>query len=97
DEAMAARPKHAISRSSSRHCPSCQASIPDEAILCVKCGFDFQSGKRLTTVVSPGHATTTSTPSDPLRWGGPTILWGMMLSLLAAFLGVIVWAVVARL
>src|SRR5262249_454613 len=33
--------------SGSRTCPSCHAPLPDDAVLCVACGYHFPSGKRL--------------------------------------------------
>src|SRR5688572_22394864 len=30
-------------------CPSCQAALPPDAVLCVQCGFHLLQGKRLTT------------------------------------------------
>jgi ribosomal protein L40E len=33
-----------------RICPVCNADLPREAVLCVRCGFDFRSGKKLNAV-----------------------------------------------
>lgn len=35
-------------------CPKCSAAMPPDAVLCVKCGYNFQTGKQLKTVVMGG-------------------------------------------
>src|SRR5262245_12436242 len=32
-----------------RHCPDCGNRLPREAVVCVNCGLDFQTGRRLKT------------------------------------------------
>jgi hypothetical protein len=41
-------------------CPACAASLPEEAVVCVQCGFDRRTGvKRQTAVSSPApHSST---------------------------------------
>ncbi len=34
-------------------CPSCGASLPEGAVLCVQCGYDFRSGRRVDEEVAP--------------------------------------------
>jgi len=34
-----------------KHCPDCGNRLPREAVVCVNCGLDFQTGKRLQTKV----------------------------------------------
>ncbi len=34
-------------------CPQCEADMPEDAVLCVKCGYDARSGKRLKTRAWP--------------------------------------------
>lgn len=38
----------------SKSCPSCGESIPAAAVLCVACGYDFRTGKRLSTTIDTG-------------------------------------------
>ncbi|MCI0464280.1 MAG: zinc ribbon domain-containing protein [Gemmataceae bacterium] len=33
-------------------CPACDEPLPDDAVLCVNCGLNLQTGKRLKTVVT---------------------------------------------
>jgi len=41
-----------------RVCPSCSASLAADAVLCVKCGLDLRTGKKLATSVSPAKSAT---------------------------------------
>lgn len=34
-------------------CPSCGAELPDGAVLCVQCGYDLRSGRRVDEEVAP--------------------------------------------
>ena len=34
-------------------CPQCEKALPEEAVLCVHCGFDFQTGEQLKRVHKP--------------------------------------------
>ena len=31
------------------NCPECEASLPDDAVLCVSCGLNLKTGRRLKT------------------------------------------------
>lgn len=39
-----------------RQCPSCQTLLAPAAVICVKCGFDPRTNKRLTTAVSSSRS-----------------------------------------
>lgn len=34
----------------SRQCPSCRQEWPEDAVVCVNCGYNFETGKKLKTV-----------------------------------------------
>jgi hypothetical protein len=54
------------------NCPICKASVPKDAVLCVKCGYNFKTGKRLAAVVvesdpveeEPETSAKSSPPAD---------------------------------
>ncbi len=43
EPAKASRPESGI------QCPSCQAPLDENAVICVQCGLDLRTGKKLTT------------------------------------------------
>jgi hypothetical protein len=45
-------------------CPGCRANLPPDAVVCVACGTDLRTGKRLETVVG-GAAPSPSGPCRP--------------------------------
>lgn len=47
-------------------CPSCGASLPEGSVLCVQCGYDFRSGRRVDEEVAPR--------SNPLMIAGVALL-----------------------
>jgi hypothetical protein len=63
----------AVSVPSTRACPHCRASLAADAVVCVSCGTNFQTGA--TTNVSVVKA-----PREPMLngWLGPLILGGVM-------------------
>jgi hypothetical protein len=52
---------HVHEDDAAQHCPACDAKLSDHAIICVACGYDLESGKRLkgtglvATEKSEGH------------------------------------------
>lgn len=34
-------------------CPECGAGVPENAVLCIECGYNFQLGRRIATTASP--------------------------------------------
>lgn len=80
-------------------CPNCGQTMPLEARLCVACGFDTKSGRRLqeATVSGTGSGGLTAVGGvlgSVVRSGG-AILLGTLLSLIGAMLGAALWAVIA--
>ena len=39
---------------STKACPSCGESVPLAGVLCIACGYDFRTGKRLSTTIDTG-------------------------------------------
>lgn len=56
-------------------CPSCGASVPDGAVICVQCGYDFRSGRRVGEEVAPR--------ANPLAIAGVALLVAVAAGLLA--------------
>jgi len=60
-----------------RHCPVCTSSAAPDAVLCVNCGYNFQTGKRLQVQVDGTSHGSTLTPDAsavatvPARAGPP--------------------------
>jgi hypothetical protein len=53
------------------HCPNCGATLPTSAVVCVDCGFNLKSGRRLHTVVEQPDSDTQQ-PRAESRYGfGP--------------------------
>ena len=44
------------SDASGNRCPSCDSVIPENAVLCVACGFNLQTGTHLATIVERGSS-----------------------------------------
>ncbi len=82
-----------------KRCPSCKEPIGLSAVLCVKCGFQLTTGKKLTTsteaeVKKTKKKSSKRKASVGLSMGG-SLLRGTLFSLIGAGLGGIVWAMVA--
>ena len=56
-------------------CPSCGAVVPEGAVLCVQCGYDFRSGRRVDEEVAPR--------SNPLLIAGAALLVAVAAALVA--------------
>jgi hypothetical protein len=68
DQVAAAQPRpQPASRPSGNEatCPDCQAPMPDGAVLCTACGFNVQSGQRLS--ISVDDAPSSTKGSGPKR------------------------------
>ena len=53
----------------SKSCPGCQATLATRAVICIECGYDFRTGKRIekvTTSSPPPKRTRKSTLSCPI-------------------------------
>jgi predicted nucleic acid-binding Zn ribbon protein len=46
-----------------RKCPGCRKELPADAVLCVRCGWDFRKGKRRQTTYDEVTRRWTSAPS----------------------------------
>lgn len=56
-------------------CPSCGAVLPEEAVICVQCGYDFRSGRRVDEEAAPR--------SNPLLIAGVALLVAVAAGLVA--------------
>lgn len=79
-------------------CPNCGQTMTAEARLCVACGFDTKTGRRMQdTAVSGGGGGLSAVGGvlgSAVRSGG-AILLGTVLSFLGAMLGAAIWAGIA--
>ena len=51
-------------------CPSCNAELADDAVLCVGCGFHLKEGTHLATAVGEAHARSDA-PADDNPYRSP--------------------------
>lgn len=63
-----------------KRCPSCGASLLDGAVICVQCGYDFRSGRRVDEEVAPR--------TNPLLIAGVALL-------VAVAAGLVAWRMMA--
>ena len=52
----------AAGKEAGKTCPGCAAALPENAVLCVQCGYDFRTGKRLATGTTAKVATPPRRP-----------------------------------
>ena len=92
---LTGKPLQASAPEGSARCPSCKATIAENAVLCVACGYNLKSGTKLSGAkLSKPKTMRKKTASS----GGPsflTLLRGTIFSLIGAMLGAFVWVVVA--
>lgn len=65
---------------SESRCPSCGAGLPDGAVLCVQCGYDIRSGRRVDEEAAPR--------ANPLMIAGVALL-------VAVAVGLVAWRILA--
>lgn len=80
-------------------CPNCGQTMPAKARLCVACGFDTKTGRRMqdTAISGGGSGALTAVGGvlgSAVRSSGALLL-GTLLSFLGAMLGAAIWAGVA--
>lgn len=72
-EATAAKPQEPAAKTRwTRMCPVCGAHYPPDIALCVKCGVDLKTGKRMRTVLvkpAPEKPALPALPPAPPTWG----------------------------
>jgi hypothetical protein len=90
----AAAPKSAKSTSSpaaKSGCPGCGAALEKSAVICVKCGYNARTGKKLET----RHEDIDASAGRPAKATKVTLLKGTALSAIGAALGAGVWVAIA--
>ena len=65
-----------------KHCPACHMLLPQSAIICTTCGYDFRTGK----VYAPPQTVVQKVPWKLL------VKWGIQIALLALVVGLGWWA-----
>jgi hypothetical protein len=75
-------------------CPSCGASFQAGAVLCIQCGYDLRSGKKLEVSSHADDPEPARAVSQAARSVGSYLL-GCILSLAGVLIGAVVWYVVA--
>ncbi len=78
-------------------CPHCGTTMQADARLCVACGFDTKTGRRMqdTTVSGGGGLSAVGGALGSAVKSGGAILLGTFLSFLGAMLGAAIWAGIA--
>lgn len=82
---VAAQPSHLESTSSGNSCPKCGEALGANAVVCVKCGYNKKTGKRLTT----SHESFSS--SAQKKGSASTLMKGTLFSFIGAMIGAGVW------
>jgi hypothetical protein len=67
-------------------CPECDAPLPDDAVLCVDCGYILQTGKRLKTKIVRKERPPEISWDRTIRGGHPTTQIVVLLVLMAGML-----------
>lgn len=52
-------------------CPSCGATLPPNAVLCIQCGYNLTTGQKLGTVGGPAAVATDDDDDQPADGGPP--------------------------
>jgi hypothetical protein len=56
----------AESKATGRACPGCAKPLPEKAVICVNCGFNLKTGKKLSTVFeAPKSESEPEKPAKP--------------------------------
>jgi hypothetical protein len=83
---VAAQPSRLESTSSGSSCPKCGGSLGSNAVVCVKCGYNKQTGKKLST------SRESSSSSAKKKGSTSTLMKGTLFSGIGALIGAGVWA-----
>jgi hypothetical protein len=82
---VAAQPSRLESTSSGSSCPKCGGSLASNAVVCVKCGYNKQTGKKLST------SRESSSSSATKKGSASTLMKGTLFSFIGAMIGAGVW------
>jgi predicted Zn finger-like uncharacterized protein len=82
---VAAEPSRLESTSSGSSCPKCGGSLASNAVVCVKCGYNKQTGKKMTT----SHESSSSTAKK--KSSASTLMKGTLFSFIGAMIGAGIW------
>lgn len=83
----ATRQSHSPRIEGGKDCPGCDASVKPDAVLCVHCGHDFDSGKKLKTKQSKEKAPAVKGP----RTLKQTAIYWLVIAGIVAIAGVSIW------
>lgn len=73
-----------------KDCPSCDASVKPDAMLCVHCGHNFESGKRLKTKKSKEKVAAAKGPKTLKQ----KAIYGLAIAGIVAIAGAAIWGVI---
>jgi hypothetical protein len=82
---VAAQPSRLESTSSGSSCPKCGGALSANAVVCVKCGYNKQTGKKLSTSRESASASTQK------KGSASTLMKGTLFSFIGAMIGAGVW------
>jgi hypothetical protein len=82
---VAAQPSRIESSSGGSSCPKCGGAMGGNAVVCVKCGYNKQTGKKLTT------SRESSSSSAKKKGSASTLMKGTLFSFIGAMVGAGVW------
>jgi hypothetical protein len=72
DAAAAAAPAAAAARAAEApRCPSCRKALPAGAVICVQCGFNLQTGQRMSTMTGGADFAAAPAAAAPAARGTP--------------------------
>lgn len=82
--------KPAVTSGAKTSCPGCGAAMDKAAVICVKCGFNARTGKKLETK----HEDVDAPAATPAKGTKVTLLKGTVLSAVGAALGAGLWVAI---
>jgi hypothetical protein len=82
---VAAQPSRLESTSGGSSCPKCGSALGGNAVVCVKCGYNKQTGKKLSTSRESASASTQK------KGSASTLMKGTLFSFIGAMIGAGVW------
>lgn len=82
---LAEQQSHAVALDAARQCANCRASLASDAVVCVNCGFNVQSGRPLQ-VQTDAAAPPLITESKPRIIAGKTT-WPLIIGIICMVLG----------
>lgn len=73
-------------------CPQCRADVQEDAVICIECGMNLESGKRVRQKFH-GSVGESAIQSEPTLWDDPKVKYGTLAALALITVGVVYYAI----